>query len=296
MQVDKQYIIQAIVVAANNLRLNSEKIESVAILREHLNQAQNLSDEINRLKKITELSKLAIKLGEIHTHINNRKIDFLKLSDEFKKQSHSLVVVLSNFLDIVTPVKIRELLDSQTEIPAGTKEEPRENKELELPNDVINISSKTAGSREDKSGESEELKKQIIFDDLENEDEEEDKVSIEEFQDSILKPIKRMEMLLTKLENQSYDDIELRSYIDVMKKHAELSDQAGVKVIANMHVIFAVGLKLIVNKKLVPDSNIVECLRACLIVIVAVVKNKDVDITSYLNKAEQFGEQILQYR
>jgi hypothetical protein len=33
-------------------------------------------------------------------------------------------------------------------------------------------------------------------------------------------------------------------------------------------------------------------MRACLIVIVAVVRGKEVDITNYLNRAENFGRQI----
>jgi len=33
-------------------------------------------------------------------------------------------------------------------------------------------------------------------------------------------------------------------------------------------------------------------MRACLIVIVAVVRGKDVDITNYLNKAEDFERKI----
>jgi hypothetical protein len=41
-----------------------------------------------------------------------------------------------------------------------------------------------------------------------------------------------------------------------------------------------------------PGREVIEALRACLIVIVAVVKGKEVDITNYLNKAEEFGKKI----
>jgi len=43
------------------------------------------------------------------------------------------------------------------------------------------------------------------------------------------------------------------------------------------------------NGKLLVDKTVIESLRACLIVIVAVVKRKEVDITGYLNRAEEFG-------
>jgi len=41
-----------------------------------------------------------------------------------------------------------------------------------------------------------------------------------------------------------------------------------------------------------PGKDVVDALRACLIVIVAVVKGKEVDITNYLNRAEEFGKRI----
>ena len=54
----------------------------------------------------------------------------------------------------------------------------------------------------------------------------------------------------------------------------------------------AKALILIKNKELDPDKETVESMRACLIVIVAVVRGKEVDITTYLNRAEEFGERI----
>ena len=41
-----------------------------------------------------------------------------------------------------------------------------------------------------------------------------------------------------------------------------------------------------------PGKSVVDSIRACLIVIVAVVRGKDVDITRYLNRAEDFGKEI----
>jgi hypothetical protein len=57
-----------------------------------------------------------------------------------------------------------------------------------------------------------------------------------------------------------------------------------------MHEIVAYAMDEIINGKLLPDKKIIESLRACLIVIAAVVKRKDVDITGYLNRAEEFGK------
>ena len=41
-----------------------------------------------------------------------------------------------------------------------------------------------------------------------------------------------------------------------------------------------------------PGHDVIEAMRACLIVIVAVVRGKELDITNYLNRAEAFGREI----
>jgi len=57
-----------------------------------------------------------------------------------------------------------------------------------------------------------------------------------------------------------------------------------------MHTIFYTALLSIKDKKIAIDKNLIESLRACLIVIVAVVRGKDVNITNYLNKSENLGK------
>ena len=59
-----------------------------------------------------------------------------------------------------------------------------------------------------------------------------------------------------------------------------------------MHRIISRALLLIKNRELMPGKEVIESLRACLIVIVAVVRGKDVDINNYLNKAEEFGNRL----
>jgi len=41
-----------------------------------------------------------------------------------------------------------------------------------------------------------------------------------------------------------------------------------------------------------PTKEVTESLRACLIVIATLIRNKAVDITTYLNLAEEFGKKI----
>jgi hypothetical protein len=271
MDYRKEYIIQAISIAVNNLRLDSAKIEVVTIIKNHLRNCDDLSREVIRMKKITELSRLGIKLGETVKYFDLSQIDFLKISDDFKNHSSSLITILNNLLDVVTPKQINEILIERSE-----------------DEELITI-------EEDNSLEETEdfqLKEEIIMDELEGKKES----SFEEFQKQILKPVRSIEEFLTRLSSGDYHKDEIKSYIEIMKINSELAENEGVKVIAHMHIIFAVAMKLIWNDKMLINKSVIESLRACLIVIVAMIKGKNVDITTYLDRAEKFGEQILQYK
>ena len=85
----------------------------------------------------------------------------------------------------------------------------------------------------------------------------------------------------------------MQNLISIMKENSELSHKIGFEIIYNMHRIFAHAVKLIRQGYLEPEDEIIESMRACLIVIVAVVRGKEVDITDYLNRAEMFGSRVL---
>lgn len=281
MDFVKQYIVQCITNAANNLRLSSEKIETIAILRERLNNSVNLTEELKNFKKVTELSKLGIKLSEILNYIENYKIDFLKISDKFKEHSFSLIKELSYMLDIVTPQVLRNIfqrIDNQTIDVDLTKQ----TKKVTLPESnsfKIPIKSKT-----------DELKEALIFAELPQEN----TFSFEQFEEKILRPIKELDAFLNKVVKYDYTESEINSYIKLMNENGELSQKIGFEILSSMHKIFAQGLEAIYQKKIAPSNLVVESLRACLIVIVAVVRGKEVDITNYLNRAENFGKMISQ--
>lgn len=271
MNFIQEYIKQAISIAANNLRLSSEKIETVAILKDHIGKSDDLDGDITRMKKITELSRLGIKLGEILNYFDANQIDFLNMSENFKQQSHSLVMILSNMLDVVNPKHLTEILFQVTDEP----------ERITIEEDISNDEIETAP-----------LKEELIMEELDSQKEK----TFEEFQMQILKPVRSLEDFLTRLSMGDFHNDELKSYVEIMKINAERAEEMEVKVISHMHIIFAVGMKLILNDKLVVNKSVIESLRACLIVIVAMIKGKNIDITAFLNKAEKFGEQILQYK
>lgn len=282
MDLVKQYIIQSIVTSANNLRLSSEKIEVVAMLKDVIIKSSDLESDFKNMKKITEFSRLAIKLSEIHSYLTQGHINFLKVTDKFKEHCQYLIKELSYMLDMVTPVTFKQSLDKLYGPP------PEDVIMEDIPIDVD--LSKRDGSKAEvfEKPEDEKIKEKLIFED-EKEDEEFFK---QNFEASILKPIKKMDGFLKLVFSGDAENEELVGYANLMKYNAEQSQKIGFDIISNMHNIFAKALLLIKNKDLIPTHEVVEAMRACLIVIVAVVRGKEVDITAYLNRAEEFGRKI----
>ena len=277
MDFIKQYIIQSISAASNNLRLDTQKIEVVSLIRELIAKADNLEKEIKLMKTSTELSTFAIRLDEIYRYLSQGTIDLLKISDKFKEHSQYLISDLSRLLDAVNPTSFRE-----------TVSKIRENG---LTNDFdnnINITSRNTDESHIEKSETDILKEKIIMED----EPVEPGTLFQNFEEAILQPIKNVDELLKTLLVSNPDPEELIKCCEILESNGNLAEERGFEIISNMNNIVAKGLLLIRANELTPTKEIVESMRACLIVIVAVVKGKDVDITSYLNRAESFGRQI----
>jgi hypothetical protein len=278
MDLIKQYIVQSINIAANNLRLNNQQIEVVALLKQTISRSENLSDDLINMKKITELSMLAIRLNEIYNSLSQNPIDLLKISDQFKEHSRYLIKDLGHMLDITTPIAFKSAIEKLNNAIVFPKEEIKVDLSKRVPMEEPFIKSET-----------EEIKEKIIFgDDIENEDEE----IIQKFEPTILGPIKPLDNLLKKISNNEIDHEELIKFAQIMEDNAVLSRKIGFEILSGMHRIVSKALILIKNRELMPGKEVIENLRACLIVIVAVVRGKDVDINNYLNKAEEFGNKL----
>lgn len=282
MDLIKHYINQSISIAANNLRLNNQQIEVVALLREAITLSENLSDDLIDMKKITELSTLAIRLNDIYNSLTQNPIDFLKVSDQFKEHSRYLIKDLGHMLDITTPVVFKAAIEKIKGSEIFFKEEIK-----------VDLSKRIYDDEPFIKGDTEEIKEEIIFsDDVVSEDEE----MIQKFEPTILNPIKPIDNLLKKVSNNEIDYEELTKFSKIMDENAVLSRKIGFEILSGMHRIISKALILIRNRDLMPGKEVIENLRACLIVIVAVVRGKDVDINNYLNKAEQFGNQIIKIK
>lgn len=269
----KLYILQAITSASNNLRLSSEKIEVVTLLREHLSNVPDLESEINRMKTITEFSKFAVRLSELYIYISSNLIDFNRISEQFKEHSHNLVRELSNLLDVVTPVSFKKIVNSKnSEI------------QVELKDNNIKAELSFGGSLKNE----EDVEKNEIV--QENVPEEEivlePEFNYDNFVQSVLEPIKEFDEFLQALALGKRDNEKLEYYYDIVLRNINLSQQAGLEIVTKMHKIISHALKAIREGDFATSFDNIDALRSCLIVIVAVVRQKDVDISVFLDKAE----------
>ncbi len=277
MNLIKQYIVQSIGSAANSLRLSTQKIEVVGLLKELISKSEDLETDIKKMKKITQFSTLAIRLSEIYNFLTQTQVDMGKLSEKFREHSQYLIKDINNMLENVGPVNFREAVNALYE----------ENKSVREEEIKVDLSKRDAGDITFEQNDRETIKEKIIMD-----EEKEDDVFFQNYESTVLKPIKPLDTMLKNLAEGDADQADITSFADTLSHNAEVSSRAGFEIIANMHKITARALRLINSKVLTPDKETVESMRACLIVIVAVVRGKEVDITNYLNRAEEFGERI----
>ncbi len=290
MDLIKQYINQSISTASNNLRLSTEKIEVVALLREMISNSGNLYDDIKKMKKITEFSTLAIRLNQIYDYLSEGKVDFLKLSDKFKEHSQSLIRDLNNMLDIVNPVTFKESVKKVKGEEAKETEIKTEDKTIEAGAEIsVDLSKREANENIFESTESDKIKEEIIL----SEEKVIDDNSFENYESAVLESIKPFDAFLKDLSEKEINTEEVEKFAGIMKENEIASHRNGFNIIASMHNILAHSLLLIKSGVLIPSSELIESMRACLIVIVALVKGKEVDISNYLNRAEEFGKKII---
>lgn len=269
MDLVKVYLIQSITTAANNLRLNAQQIEVVGLLRETVVNSKDLGAELLLMKKTTELSKLAIRLSEIHSFLTQGKVDFVKISEQFREHSRYLIRDLNQFLENVSPKIYKDafnkIKNGQT-TAIDVELVDRSNLAGEIM--ITNIANTDENIIEEKRTNSK---------------------SIMDFEKRILSPVKSVDDFLKKMSSGNVSEKEFMNYYELMKEHSLLATSQGFQVLAKMHEIIASSLDAIHKGNMLADKTVIESLRACLIVIVAVVKRKDVDITGYLNRAEEFG-------
>ena len=276
MDLIKQYIAQSLTAASNNLRLTNHQLEALGLLREVLLKSDDLAADIAKMKKITELSTLAIRLNEIHDYLTHHKIDFFKISDQFKEHSRYLINDLTNLLEIDNLTLIKSAINKLNSV-----QNKKESAQIEV---ILSEDKTDSNPFEENDNDS---PKDITEDDVESKED-----FFKSYEKLILKPIKHIDNMLKQFANNDINYENLSRFTEIMKVNGEVSEKNGFEIISNMHRIIYKALMMIKSRELMPGKDVIESMRACLIVIVAVVRGKDVDITNYLNKAEDFERKI----
>ncbi len=311
MDLIKLYITQTITTASNNLRLSSEKIEVVAILKEFVTNSETLESDLKKMKKITELSTIGIRLHRTYTFLTEEKIDFVHLSENFKEHSKWLVNDLSHLLDMVSPKSFKEILSKVNE---KYKEENEKVEEVEPAEEAEEISVDLSKRKHDVDEFDITIDDETIEKNLFIEEEKEPEKEKPKVQDTKVKKEKKQEKSVKEIPEEKFDDVILKS-INLLESFLEeiLTDEKSLSkidhllkkldknvklcldndqfVVSWMQKTLSDTLLLIQNKTYEPDEELVDSLRACLIVSAAIIREKEVDISGYLTKAENLGLQ-----
>lgn len=284
MNLVNQYLAQVVTLAANNLRLSSEKIEIMGLVRELLLSSTSIESDIKFMKKVTEFSRLAIKLSEFVHFLNEDKVDFLTISEKFKHHGNALTRDFGLFIEGLTIKQVKEAIDKLDEFRL----------EARLAAEQANTAAQQVKQEEQVESSEEEKNKERFI--MEDDKQPEDDMLFQNYEAAIMRPIKTLDGLFKRIQKGDVHPDEYIQCAKMMKANSELSAKFGTEIIANMHKIVAKGLILLKNREIMPGKEVIESLRSCLIVIVALVKSKEVDISAYLNRAEEFNTKIKAFK
>ncbi len=254
----KQYLIQQLQYAATFLRLTKEQENVLFFLCNYIDTSNDILRDLTNAAKITEISALALKIKHSYEFISSSKIQYLNISDKFKKQTQEMLYDLLNFLNTVDIKKLQSILEPGLEIEENTI------------TDSTFVSSKD-NIENTTNNVIENIKENPVY---------------KKFEKKIVENIRYYDNLLTQLYQNSVDLNELSESVHRAKDLEDEIRKFGFEVILDVHHIFTVTLDLVFKSTLPVTNDIIESMRACLIVIASIIKNKDIDLSFYLSRVE----------
>lgn len=290
MNFIKDYLIQVLTDCSNKMRLDSSKLEVITLLKEQINKAESPEMLFRNMKKVTEFAKLAIRLNDIYIYLNTTKIDFRTISKKFEEHSELLLRDLVPFLDILTAGKFQKAMEKVLYFSGSV---------IMNPGQVSAVIDFTAPKGSRISAEEEPFSKSgsekpVNDYDMPAEYEQEDgDLSYQQYESRILQPVKNLDDILKGLSGGEYNNDDLTHFSKLILWNSQIAFKFGTEIVGKMHLIIAKALPMIRDGELKPTKETIEAIRACLIVIVALVRNKEVDINLYIDRAEEFGKKIL---
>lgn len=251
----KQYIIQQLHHAASFLRLSKEQETVLYFLCNYLDTSNDVLNDLKQMVKITEISALALKIKHSYEYISSSKIQYVSISEIFKKQTKEMLHDLLNFLTNVDIKKLQSILQPGLDIDENNQETTTDVEEVKIQSDI------TA----DQTKENPNYKK---------------------FEKKIIDHIRYYDNLLTQLYQNSFDLNELADAVRNSKKLEEEIKEFGFEVIYDVHCIFSKALELLFKGTIPTTNDMIESMRSCLIVIASIVRSKDIDLSFYLSRIE----------
>lgn len=298
MDLRKQYLIQCIVTASNALRLNAHNIEVLALLRQSIASSEDLETDFIQMKKIMELAKLAARLLEIYNHLTKNRIDFTKISLQFAEHSRSIVNDLGYLLEHAVITKFATALNQiQRDGKSDTIElDLTGRKERSLTRDSFEDD-----SANQQTGEKMQLS-EILYEKanaIKPPSPDDERMfhitNFETFEKITLEQINLYQPLMQDIEAMRSNSEELLLFSKAMKELAGHSENYGITLLAKMLDTISKGAFLLANKRIPEVKAVADSFRSCMIVAVTIIKQKQIDISVYITKAERFAVGIEQY-
>ncbi|MCK6612989.1 MAG: hypothetical protein HRU80_10575 [Ignavibacteriales bacterium] len=289
MDFIKDYLIQVLTDCSNKLRLDSSKLEVITLLKEQIYKSESPEVLFRNMKKVTEFAKLAIRLNDIYVYLNTTKIEFRTISKKFEEHSDLLLKDLTPFLDILTGVRFQKAMEKVLFFSGSAVMNPGQ------VSAIIDFSA-PKGSRvttESLHQNTEEPEPENQDTEIPDDPDHDSDMTYQQYESRILHPIRGLDEILKALLSGEYNADDLTHYSKLILWNSQIAMKFGTEIVAKMHLIIAKALPMIRDGELKPTKDTIESIRACLIVIVALVRGKGVDIKMYIDRAEEFGKKIL---
>ena len=251
MEFSRRYIIQCIGHAASNIRLKGEALENLSLLKNYIHKFPDSEFLFREMKKVTALSRIGIKLNEIYMYASSDRVDFSVLSKEFSRQSAELTTPLMFLLNDNSTEKLENYL---LNIRLHQKEVPRE-------------------ETEENSSDQEKLVVQLKH--------------REEFNNSFILLLKELNELLDNIATNSIEVSEIKHYISLIEEKIEIAESANIEIVSRVLGCANSALEFIAVNNDSKHTELIEKVRSAFIVVVVVLRGKDVDLGLYLEEVNQ---------
>lgn len=296
MDYVKNYIISAISEASHKIRLNPEKIQILSNLEEWLSTREDLNSDIQILKRITETSKLAIRLGDIINYLSFEKIDYKKFSEKFLEHSVFLVADLDFLLLSVNNLSFKKILNRVETLKNMKSDTQSQNLKIELDlaaEEFQKVQKAASTKRSMRIEKKSEPELPLVYEEPQKKDK---RKLIEEERDFLYAPLRDLEELLQRMKKEDFRSSEVFRFSDLFDERVKFCRLHNLRELLDAYSNLASALRLIYNKEMIVNHEILDYFRAAMIVVVTEIKGLDHDITEYRLRNQLFAENLKVYR